>query len=110
MDELREPQPQSTGHSQAGQVLGSIAVALLIVAGVVATVTSRLGPTSIAELRTREELREEAGEQAEEATEAQREADERAEGGRDEQRRDRSGRGRSGRRGGDRDGDASRDN
>lgn len=108
MNEQPTPQQSGPNNSQNLQVLGSIALALLIVIGVVAAVTGRLGPTSIAELRAEEEAREdaeeEAEEQAEEAEEAAEEpSDLRADRGRERNRVDRSGRGRSGRGGSDRD-------
>ena len=40
------------------QVLGSLLVALAIVAVVIGVVTARLGPTSVAELEAREEVRD----------------------------------------------------
>lgn len=76
-------------------MLGSLAVALLIVVAVIYAVTARLGPTSIAELRAQEEVEEERQEQAEEAREAR--ADKRDGSG------SRRGRGR------DRDGERRRD-
>lgn len=61
--------------SHGGQMLGSLAAALLIVVGVIYAVTARLGPTSIAELRAQEELDEERQEAAEETREADEESD-----------------------------------
>lgn len=87
MDDQQQAEPAGASQSQAGQILGSIAVALLIAAGVIAAVTYRLGPTSIAELRAQEEVQEEAEDQAEEAAEAEKEeADARADQGRERQR------------------------
>lgn len=62
-------------HSHGGQMLGSLAVALLIAVGVIYAVTARLGPTSIAQWRAQEELEEERQGEAEEAREER--ADER---------------------------------
>ena len=55
------------------QMAGSLAVALIIVALVIAAVTVQLGPTSVAELDAAEEAREQRSERAEEAAEAREE-------------------------------------
>lgn len=62
--------------SQAVQILGSILVALVIVAVAIAVVTAHFGPTSTAELEAREDIvkeridrREELREEREEARE-----------------------------------------
>jgi hypothetical protein len=67
--------PPSKGGT-GPQLLGSLAVALLIVAVAIWAVTARLGPTSITELEAAEERAEEAGEAAEEKAEEAREAEE----------------------------------
>ena len=65
------------GKSGTGpQLLGSIAVAALIVALAIWAVTARLGPTSITELEAADERAEEAGEAAEEKAEEAQEAEE----------------------------------
>jgi uncharacterized membrane-anchored protein YhcB (DUF1043 family) len=51
------------------QVLGSLLVALAIVAVVIGAVTARLGPTSVAELDAREEVRDARLDAAEERRE-----------------------------------------
>lgn len=56
-------------HLQTGQMLGSLAVALLIVGGVIYAVTARRGPTGKAEQRIQEKLDEQRQEQAEETGE-----------------------------------------
>jgi flagellar biosynthesis/type III secretory pathway M-ring protein FliF/YscJ len=87
--------PQSTApepkRSHGPQMLGSLAVAVLIVAVAIWAVTARLGPTSIAELEAQEELAEEQEERQEEAAE---EAEEAAEDGASEERGGRRRRGR----------------
>ena len=62
-------------------MLGSLLVALLIAIGVIYVVTARLGPTSISELRAREELEDERREAADEASEEARETQVGEEGG-----------------------------
>jgi uncharacterized membrane-anchored protein YhcB (DUF1043 family) len=79
--------PPTKGGSGA-QLLGSLAVAALIVALAIWAVTARLGPTSIAEREAAEEQEEEAGEAAEEAREAEEEKAE-GSGGRRRRGRDR---------------------
>jgi hypothetical protein len=70
--------------AESRQMIGSLLVALAIVAIVVVAVTAKLGPTSAAELEAREErlkerqeLREERLERREELLEEQREDGER---------------------------------
>jgi hypothetical protein len=58
-----------TRASHTAQMLGSLAVAATIVAIVIAVVTSKLGPTSVAELDAREERRDERIELREERRE-----------------------------------------
>lgn len=68
---MTEPRP-----SHGRQVLGSLLVALAIVAVVIVAVTLRLGPTSVAELEAmqeREELRIERQDELREAGEERRE-------------------------------------
>lgn len=81
------------------QVVGSLLVAVAIVAVAIAVVTARLGPTSIAELEAAEERQELRIEQREEARKARDDAAD--PGGGD---RDPSGSGRGRGRGGDDDG------
>ena len=57
------------GSPQTRQMLDSLLVALAIVAIAILVVTSKLGPTSVAELETREELQEERLERQEELRE-----------------------------------------
>jgi hypothetical protein len=59
---------------QAVQVLGSVLVALAIVALAIAVVTAHFGPTATAELEAREDIAKERAEQREEAREAREEA------------------------------------
>lgn len=87
-------EPLKRRRSNFSQMVGSLIVALLIVVGVIAAVTARLGPTSIAELRTQEEIAEESAEEAEEAEEA---GDRDAARKRDRDRESLSERGRRGR-------------
>ena len=54
-------------------MLGSLLVAIAIVALVIIAVTARLGPTPIAELEAREDRREAVEERQEEAAEAREE-------------------------------------
>ena len=77
-DNIVPEKPDSYG----GQMLGSLAVALLIVVGVISAVIARLGPTSIAKRRAQEEFEKERQEKAEE--ERPEHADE--EGGRGDRR------------------------
>lgn len=62
------------GSVQRRQLIGSLLVALAIVAIVILAVTARLGPTSIAEFDAREERREQRLEALEERAEERREA------------------------------------
>ena len=78
---------RATRSGTAGQLIGSLAAAALIVALAIWAVTAKLGPTSIAE-------REAAEEQAEEAEEAEEEAAEEAGEAREESGRNRRRRGR----------------
>jgi type II secretory pathway pseudopilin PulG len=55
--------------AQTRQMIGSLLVAIVIVALVIVAVTAQLGPTSAAELEQREELQEERLEQQEERRE-----------------------------------------
>ena len=55
--------------SHAAQVIGSLLVAAALVALTVAIVTSKLGPTSVAELEAREEARDQRQEAVEEKIE-----------------------------------------
>jgi hypothetical protein len=71
------------------QLLGSLAVAVLIVAVAIWAVTARLGPTSITELEAAEDRAEEAGEAAEEKQEAEEEKAGDSGGGRRRRGRDR---------------------
>jgi hypothetical protein len=57
-------------RSHTRQMVGSLLVALAIVAAVIVAVTLQLGPTSVAELDAREEARELRQERIEEAREA----------------------------------------
>jgi len=69
-------------RSHRAQMLGSLLVAIAIVAVVIVAVTAKLGPTSIAELEAREDSREQRIEANEERREEAREAREEArEGG-----------------------------
>ncbi|HLL30157.1 MAG TPA: hypothetical protein VK403_04090 [Allosphingosinicella sp.] len=68
------------------QLLGSLAVAAIVVAAAIWAVTARLGPTSITE---REAAAEQAEEAEEAAEEAQEEAEEKAEGSGGRRRRGR---------------------
>ena len=64
------------GPSHSAQMIGSLLVALAIVAVTIVAVTARLGPTSVAELDAREErleLRIEQEEERQEAIEERRE-------------------------------------
>jgi hypothetical protein len=57
------------GDSHALQMLGSLVVAAVIVATVIAIVTSEFGPTSAAELDARDERRDQRIDRAEERRE-----------------------------------------
>jgi len=59
---------------QTIQILGSVLVALAIVAVAIAVVTAHFGPTSTAELEAREDVVKERVEQREERREAREEA------------------------------------
>ena len=64
------------------QVIGSLLIAAALVAITIAVVTSKLGPTSVAELDAKEEAREQRIEAQEERIEELQElAEERREGG-----------------------------
>ncbi len=70
--------------AQTRQMIGSLVVALAIVAAAVLAVTAKLGPTSVAELEAREERLEERQELREERREQQDELREEREDRRDE--------------------------
>ena len=55
--------------SRAGQMFGSLLVALAIVVATILLVTAKLGPTSVAELEARQERLEERNEAREERRE-----------------------------------------
>ena len=59
--------------SRAGQMFGSLLVALAIVVATILLVTAKLGPTSVAELEARQERLEERNEAREERREERRE-------------------------------------
>jgi hypothetical protein len=62
---------QKPSHTR--QVIGSLLVAVAIVAIAILAVTAKLGPTSVAELEAREELQEERLERREEIREERQE-------------------------------------
>jgi hypothetical protein len=70
---MADEPPRKSGTGP--QLLGSIAVAALIVASAIWAVTARLGPTSITELEAAEERAEESEEAAEEKAEEAKEAE-----------------------------------
>ena len=68
----------SESRSHARQVIGSLLVAIAIVAIAIVVVTGKLGPTSTAELEAREEARDQRIEAVEERKEARQERREEA--------------------------------